>query len=532
MGYQRMAMTRVGHALLVATAALCVGAVAAAATDRPVQDGGVFRIAGVPDAIDPAISLEAGDVLGATCAKLMNSPDKPPPEGTRVVPEAAAEYPAVSQDGKTYTFTIRSGFRFNTGERVTAASFAHAIERILDPSTKSPWVQYVQDIVGAEAVMKGKATTVSGVVVRGNKLIVRLTHAARDFPARTSFGSFCAVPADLPVSPEGISVLPGAGPYYVAEFVPGQKLVLKRNPLYRGPRPHHVDEIDFMPAADTVNAVERGAADYAEVGSPTDLTSLAPKYRAQLHSAPGVSVRFVVLNSSQPLFKDNAALRQAINFAIDRPALIRERGGPITGRPTDQYLPASMPGFVDANVYPLYHPNLAKAKALARGHTRRGKAALWIKDTPIDIAQAQIIQRDLKPIGIRVGIKKLPGPALFQGLFTPGTPYDMTLVGIGPDYFDPYAMLNVLFDGRLIGTPYGFNLSYFNSPRYNALLDAASRLTGSARYRTYGKLDVDLARNSAPVVAYENESILTLVSKRAGCLVLNPFLDLAAVCLK
>jgi peptide/nickel transport system substrate-binding protein len=525
-------MTRIGQAFLVAgaTFTLGTGLTAAAATGGSFRDGGIFRVAGVPDAIDPAISIDAGDALGATCVKLMNYPDKPPPEGTRAVPEAAAEYPAVSRDGKTYTFTIRDGLRFNTRERVTAASFAHAIERILDPRTNSPWVQYVQDIVGADAVMKDKATTAPGVVARSNKLIIRLTHAARDFPARTSFGGFCAVPVDLPVSPEGISVLPGAGPYYVAEFVPGQKLVLKRNPLYRGSRPHHVDEIEFAPTSDAVKAVETGAADYAEA-DPAALTDLDSKYRTQLHSASGAGVRFVILNSSQALFRDNVPLRRAVNFAIDRQALIRERGGPITGRPTDQYLPASMPGFVDANVYPLYRPNLAKAKALARGHTRRGKAALWIKDTPIDVAQAQIIQRDLEPIGIRVSIKKLPGPALFQRLFTPGTPYDMTLVGIGPDYFDPYAMLNVLFDGRLIGTPYGFNLSYFNSRRYNALLDAASRLTGSARYRAYGKLDVDLAENQAPMVAYENETILTLVSKRVGCLVLNPFLDLAAVCL-
>jgi hypothetical protein len=87
-------------------------------------------------------------------------------------------------------------------------------------------------------------------------------------------------------------------------------------------------------------------------------------------------------------------------------------------------------------------------------------------------------------------------------------------------------------DGRLIGTPYSFNISYFNSPKYNALLDAASRLTGPARYRVYGLLDVDLVRNSAPMVAYESENVSTFVSRRVGCLVLHPFLDLASVCLR
>jgi peptide/nickel transport system substrate-binding protein len=224
-------------------------------------------------------------------------------------------------------------------------------------------------------------------------------------------------------------------------------------------------------------------------------------------------------------------LRQAVNFAIDRVALIHERGGLVTGRPTDQYLPASMPGFRDAKVYPLSHPKLARARALARGHTRGGRAALWIKDTPEDIGQARIIQRDLRPLGIDVVVKKFAGPALFQRLFTPGSAYDMTLFGYGPDYFDPYSMLNALFDGRLIGTPYTTNIGYFNSHVYNARFGAASKLAGAARYRAYGKLDVDLARDQAPAIAYENESVLNFVSKRAGCLVFNPYLDLAAACL-
>jgi peptide/nickel transport system substrate-binding protein len=494
--------------------------------------GGVFRVAGAPSAIDPAITLDAGDVLQATCAKLMNYPDRPMPAGTRIVPEVAAAYPSVSGDGRTFTFTIRRGFRFATGEPVRAASFAHEINRVLNPATNSPWAQYVQDIVGAQAVIKGQATEASGVVVRGNKLTIRLTHAARDFPARTTVGSFCAVPVDTPISSEGVGApLSGGGPYTVTAFVPGQTLVLKRNPFYAGSRPSRVDEIDFSASANNVSAVVSGAADYAESGV-SDLAGLDPKYRSQLHAVPGIGVRFIALNASQPLFKGNPALRRAVSFAVDRPALIGPRGGLITGRPTDQYLPSSMPGFLDARIYPLSHPDLARARALARGHTRGGRAMLYIKDSPIDIAQAQIIQRDLKPIGIEVKVKTFPGPALFQQLFTPGTPYDMTLVGIGPDYFDPYAMLNVLFDGRLIGTPYSFNLAHFNSPKYNLLLDAASRLTGPARYRAYGRLDVELATNEAPMVAYENESVLTFVSQRAGCLVLNPFLDLAAVCLK
>jgi peptide/nickel transport system substrate-binding protein len=490
----------------------------------------IFRIAGMPDSIDPALSLDATLELRATCALLMNYPDKPPPDGTRLVPEVAAAYPTVSNGGKTYTFTIRPGFRFNTGEQVTPTSFAHEINRVLSPAMKSPAVQSVQDIVGAQAVLDGKATNASGVKVRGDKLIIELTGAARDFPARVSTVSFCAVPTNLPIDPEGVGApFPGAGPYYAAEFIAGRRLVLKRNPSYGGTRPHHIDRFEVS-SANPVSAVENGTAEFADVTNSADLAHLDPKYRSQLFSVPGTAIRYVVLNSSQPLFKDNVALRQAVNFAIDRPALLRQRGA-TTGRTTDQYLTPSMPGFVDAHIYPLDGPNVSKAKALARGHTRSGKAVLYVKDTPVDVGQAQILQGDLKAIGLAVKVRKFPGPALFQKLFTPGTQYDMTLLGWGPDYFDPYEILNVLFDGRLIGTPTNYNTAYFNSPKSNESLARASTLTGQARYDAYGKLDVDLARNEAPIAAYATEDALTFVSKRVGCRVLNPFLDLAAVCL-
>ena len=95
------------------------------------------------------------------------------------------------------------------------------------------------------------------------------------------------------------------------------------------------------------------------------------------------------------------------------------------------------------------------------------------------------------------------------------------------------SFLNFLFDGRTIGEPGFGNYSYFNSRKYNRLLDAASRLpVGSERYRRYGELDVDIAKNAAPAIAFAYDNTLTLVGPRTGCVIVNPELDLAAVCLK
>jgi ABC-type transport system substrate-binding protein len=507
-----------------------------------IRNGGTFRVSepGI-DSIDPALSVNAGSFLTATCAQLMRYADKPLPSGLRLVPEVATGYPRVSRDGKTFTFTIRKGFRFSTGAPLTAAGFAREINRVLNPAMNSGWTQYVQDIVGAEDVLQGRATTARGVRAAGNKLTIRLTAAATDLPARTTLPAFCSVPPNLPADPEGARApLPAAGPYYIAAYIPGHKLVLRKNRFYHGHRPHHVDGYStiFVDSAHTAfQLVEQGQADFADAGPASAYVELLGKYRpnkSQLFRRPGDGVRMVVMNTSRPLFRNNVKLRQAVNFALDRPALLRERGGPQTGELTDQYLPPGSPGYENAHVYPLGKPNLSRARGLARGHTRGAKAVLYTQDSGPGVPQAQIVKADLKRIGIDVTIKEFPGPVMFQKIFTPREPWDLTFLGWFPDYFDPAGSLNSLFDGSNVpkAGSYGSNWAYFNSPRYNRLLRKAAQLKGAARYRAYGRLDVDLTKNAAPVAAYMIEDVYTFVSKRAGCVITNPFLDLSAVCLK
>ena len=89
------------------------------------------------DSLDPAIAntLPSWTIMYATCAGLFNYPDRPAPAGSRLEPEIAAALPVRSADGKTYTFTIRRGFRFSppSNAPVTAQTFKFAIERALSP---------------------------------------------------------------------------------------------------------------------------------------------------------------------------------------------------------------------------------------------------------------------------------------------------------------------------------------------------------------------------------------------------------------
>jgi hypothetical protein len=100
----------------------------------------------------------------------------------------------------------------------------------------------------------------------------------------------------------------------------------------------------------------------------------------------------------------------------------------------------------------------------------------------------------------------------------------MAWVGLLSGWNDPQEFLGT-FDGRTIGRPDSVNYSNFDVPRYNRLLEQASRLSGPRRYRAYGDLDVELARNAAPAIAAMNPNTWAFVSARTGCIVMNPSLD-------
>ena len=80
-------------------------------------------------------STAAYQIEYATCAKLLNYPDAPSPEGWPLRPEIAQAMPTVSPDGRTYRFIVRPGYRFSppSDQVVTAATFRYSIERALSP---------------------------------------------------------------------------------------------------------------------------------------------------------------------------------------------------------------------------------------------------------------------------------------------------------------------------------------------------------------------------------------------------------------
>ena len=332
--------------------------------------------------------------------------------------------------------------------------------------------------------------------------------------------------------------MPSAGPYYVASYTPGQGVVLRRNPNYRGSRPHRLARIELavgVAKEKGVRQIEAGKADYALDGiAPTMDSKLVAQYgpgseaakkdRQQYFINASPWLDYIALNTHRPLFHD-VRMRKAVNYALDRRSLARlgDFGSPFPDRPTDQYLPPSIAGFTDARVYPL-RPDLATARRLAGRRVR--SAVLYTCILPTCAQQAQIIKANLAAIGVDVQVEPFTVDELFKRLGTKNEPFDLATTGWVADYMDPSQFLNVLLLGGTIPT--------FDDPAYRRKLTAAARLSGPARYLAYGRLDVDLARNAAPLAAIGNASIRDFFSARVGCQVFNPLygMDLAALCIR
>jgi peptide/nickel transport system substrate-binding protein len=538
-------MTRRRLLVLSAAAAFAMTAAsgAALAGDSGTRAAGVLRV-NISNSdvqyLDPQLDYEfyGWTLLFATCANLMTYPDKGGTAGTRLVPEVSHGFPRISKDGRTYTFTIRKGFRFNTGAPVTAGSFARAIERVLSKKMASPAAGFLSDVVGAEAVQAGKRDRPAGVIVKGNTLTIKLKKASADLVARLAMRFFCAVPEDLPIDPKGVQLPPMAGPYYFAAREPGRSVTLQRNPYYGGKRTSRVQTIQVTVNTDLQTSllqVRRGEADVDAAGVPPQANAqLAGEFginksRYYIHSA--LAVNYVALNTTRGMLKD-PTVRKALNYAIDR-TVVTNAAGFRAGKITDQVIAPGIPGFRDVSIYPA-RANVARAKALLAGRT--GKLTLYTSSGPPTEEQALIIQGSLKAVGIDVTVKKYPFGVLLGRIGSPKEPYDMILIGWYADYADPYDFIDVLLNGNRIAPRNNLgNVSLFDDPTFNKEMDVAAKLTGDARYAAYASLDERIMRQAAPWVPINNPNVREFVSSRVGCYVYVPafqLMSLAVACLK
>jgi ABC-type oligopeptide transport system substrate-binding subunit len=525
-------MAALGAAMLVAAA---FAGPAASKSNRPSasgqKKGGTMNInmsATDVDYIDPGLAYGtiSWQILDSVCVKLMYYPDKPAPVGNQLAPDGAVGLPSVSADGKTYVFTVKSGVKSNTGEALTAASFAAAINRDLNPKMQSPAVPFItgdSGIVGAQAVVDGKAATASGVVAKGQKLTIRLMQPDGSLLSKLAMNFFCALPKGTPINPDGIDSFASFGPYYVASRQVGRQIITKTNPNYKGQRPHNIDTFVFTANTNldqSLLQVKSGQADYDSGGLPSTANAgLAQQYGinkpgGQYHLNRGLNVDYLAMNTTRPAFS-NTTMRKAANFAVDRPALVRVRGF-LAGFRNDQVLPPGLGGYKDQKIYPIVGSNYAKAKALSTQAGGCKDVTLYSANSATGQNLAQVAKYNLSQIGCNVSVKLFQGFQIYIAAGTKGEPFDAVFAGWFADYADPYDFLDILLNGKNIHEANNNNLAYFSNASVEKQMAAANALTGDKRYAAYQALDLGVTKNYAPWAAYENRNTREFTASRIG----------------
>jgi peptide/nickel transport system substrate-binding protein len=514
-----VAMTAIGASLLAA--AMFAGSAAGAGAAAEAKTGGTLTIVSRSDFdyADTGLAYfsHSWNMMSATNLTLTYYPHVEGAAGGRLT-GMAAPLPRVSNGGKTYTFTIKRGFKFNTGGNVTAANFKRAFDRGRNTAMQSPASSFMDDVASYRA--------------NGQVFTVTLKKVAPDFLARMSMMFFAAVPADLPFTAEGVSApVVSAGPYYLREWNKGKSALAVRNPNWKNNQEpfkslgfkNYVDQYRWIVGPDPATQrlmCERGEADICSF-PPAQAKELSEKYginkaNGQFFVKNQTTLWYLAMNTSRGIFQANTKLRQAVANAIDRRFMVAQHGY-LAGKRTDQFLPYPMPGFKEFNLYSVKGPNYAKARPLAQGNTRDGKAVMYTFNTAQGPPIAQSVQFNLKQIGIDVEIKLFDRVVQHEKTATRGEPFDLTLEGWGMDYPDPSNFINVLLDGRRIQADNNVNASYFNNATYNRRMDQAYALSGQARLTAYGLLDRDIMRDQAPVAPYISTNARILTSTKVGC---------------
>ena len=196
------------------------------------------------------------------------------------------------------------------------------------------------------------------------------------------------------------------------------------------------------------------------------------------------------------------------------------QGGYLAGKRTDQILPPGIAGFRDANLYPLKGPDLATAKKWAtKAGVKSGTTVeYYTSNTGSAPLVAQIVQFNLKQIGLNVNSHLFARAVQIDKEGTRGEPFDITSEGWIADYADPYDFINVLLSGDSLHASNNNNVAYFNDPTYNKQMRSAALLSGQPRYTAYGNLDVSMMAKNPPWAARNNFNDRILLSEPCGLL--------------
>jgi peptide/nickel transport system substrate-binding protein len=526
------------------------------------KPGGTLRLKGAGDVdhLDTASAYYtvSYSVLRGLSRQLVSYPTSKD-ETVRDTPvgDAAEEAEYRSADGLTYTFTVKQGVKFDAkagSRQVTANDFVVALKRLCIPGHNSGGLVYFTDTItgfkefctGFEGAVKAsdadaKRITDIKTYIENNQISGIATEGTETikFTLKAKAGDFLnilALPFASPVAPEvALKYLPdspdyrknfvSSGPYMVEAYTADKSLTLVRNPSWDKStdklRNAFVDTIEVTQGSDeepVQQELEAGTVDLAwDVGVPTPRIAALKNdpivglggTEQRLYANPDGCLGYIVFQTTRPPF-NNEKVRQAVNWAINRSAIVQVAGGPDVQTPTYNVLTPPIIGYTALDTYTTEgdtgDPNTATALLAEAGHPNGLTVTFLHRNAGKHPSYAAAHQAALARAGITVKLKAVT-PAQFYTEFLQKVnnfEWDFAQPGWCPDWAGNAArtFFSPLFDGRTIADG-STNYGKWNDKFTNDAIDAAlAEPTVEGAATTWAELDTYLIEKAvwAPVM--------------------------------
>lgn len=398
---------------------------------------------------------------------------------SRLQPAIAESLPVVSEDGRTFTVQLRRGVRFHNGRELTAHDVVWSFERMLHPDLASPGAPNYRALEGFAAYQQKRAAHVSGLrAVGAHTVEFRLRAADQSFAHALAMRFAAPVPREE-VQGRGLEFRRrpvGTGPFRLASWDRGVRLVFARNPTYYVRGLPYLDGVVFEEALKRDSAFLRfrnGEMDIMPRMTPADvhLLKTSPAWRPHMQMLARADIYGLAMNAELAPF-DDVHVRRAVAFALDRERWARARNHNI--RPAGQMVPPDTMGH-DPHLPHLQRFDLARARAEMRlaGHPDglAEPVTLWISDSPSSRTYGELAQADLAKIGVKLRLKPVSFPVYLEETGKPRTA-QMAGVGWNLDFPDPSNVLALVSSATKAARD-SSNRSFYSHPELDALLERA-----------------------------------------------------------
>ncbi len=416
-----------------------------------------------------------------------------------------AESWVASPDALVWTLRLRQGVKFHDGTPFNAEAVKFNLDRFLDPASRAPFRFLIAAI--AEVEVAGEYSVKLHLHKPFAPMMAHLSHS---FIGMLSPTAVKALPAGALVEHPV-----GTGPFKIAEWLRGERIVLERNEGYWG-EATKLDKVTFrfVPEAGArVAMVEAGDAHATMFVPPMDVPRLKADPAIDVVHQTSVRVIYIGFNVLIEPF-DDVRVRQALNYAVDKEAIVRYiLGG--AGRVSDAPMVPAVFGHYAAGPYE-YNPGKARQLLAEAGFPDGFKTVLYHPTGRYmkDVAVTEAVQAMLRKVGVEAELRTMEWAAYLAYLRRPPgeAVHPMYLIGWGTPTLDAdYSLFPLLHSSQW--PPVGWALSFYKNVDVDGLLEEARITVDLDKRRALYKEAIELIWYDAPWIFLHDELQINIVRK-------------------